>query len=112
MQNKSDKKIYKVLYLAGLIHIFSEQASSTMEKPTSMFRGDQKGSKTISILKNFPGQNLSHPKQYTEMCQQVGMLVLQLCFYPDCELSPSLSSELQLLSQFPRTICKKNPKML
>lgn len=76
MQNKPDKKIHTALYFVGLIHFFSEQASSTMDKPTSMFRDDQKGSKITSILKNFPAQNLSHPKQYPEMCQRVGMLVL------------------------------------
>lgn len=76
-----------------------------MDKPTYVYRDDQKGSKITSTLKSLPAQNLSHPRQYPEMCQQVGILVLQLHFSPDCELSTSPSSELQLLSQFPGTIC-------
>lgn len=73
-----------MLYFVGLIHrFFSEQASSTLAKPTTVFRDNHKGSEIISRLKSFPARNLSHPKQHPEMLQ---MLVLQL-FFLDYELS-------------------------
>lgn len=81
-----------------------------MDKPTSMSRDDQKGSKIIYTLKSFPTQNLSHPRQYPEMCQQqVGILVLQLHF-SDYELSVSPSSRTAAIKSIPRYNLQKQPQ--